>query len=326
MATCLVVGGSGYVGRELVRHLADEGDEVYVLNRSPRPASLPGSWLQADITDARTVAETLAPYHFDVIHHLASLPGDTGNPVQMVQVNVVGLTNLLDYARQAHVSRFVLASSISAYEWYPATRFNPPVYLPVDEEHPTRPKDMYSSSKRMQELLAMTFFHQYELPVTILRLTAVVGPHGRGGGRGWRTFGEMLAEGKRVQIPHFSFEEVCHYVDYRDVARLHRVAGNHPAAVGQIFNCCGPTATSGNEFAAAVRRVRPEIEVEVGFPWSMAQGGKVSFDMSKAAKLLGFTPIYSLEDSVRSIWEWVREGGLVADEQEKEGFAGGVKM
>ena len=78
----------------------------------------------------------------------------------------------------------------------------------------------------------MTFYHQYGLPVTALRLTAVVGPGGRGGGRGWLEFAEMLAAGESVQIPHFSMAELCHYVDLRDTARMHIAAGEHPNAPG----------------------------------------------------------------------------------------------
>jgi UDP-glucose 4-epimerase len=249
-------------------------------------------------------------YRFATIYHVASLPGDTGDPVQMVTVNVLGLTNLLVYARDTGAERFVLSSSVSAYEWYPATKFCAPDYLPVDEEHPKRPKDMYCSTKLIQEVLALTFYHQYGLPVTALRLTAVVGPGGRGGGRSWREFAERLKEGKRIQIPHYSADELCHYVDLRDVARMHVVAGEHPNAVGEVFNCCGPAPTRGSEFAEVVERIAPSIEVELGFPWSMAQGGEVAFDMSKAKQLLGFEPQYSLEDSIRSIKEWVDAGGL----------------
>jgi len=283
---------------------------------------MPGVWLKGDITQEGTIRSTLSNHQFDVIYHVASLPGDTGNPVQMVTVNVLGLTNMLVYARDTEVKRFVLSSSISAYEWYPATKFNPPDYMPVDEDHPTRPKDMYSSTKRMQEILAMTFYHQYGVPVTALRLTAVVGPGGRGGGRGWREFAEMLAEGKRVQIPHFTMDELCHYVDLRDVARMHIVAGEHPNAVGEIFNCCGPGPTRGSEFAEIVQRIVPGIKVEVGFPWSMAQGGEIAFDMSKAKRLLDFEPQYTLEDSIRYIKEWVDAGGLAEERPEADAAYG----
>lgn len=316
MTKCLVVGGSGYVGRELIRQLAQRGDEVYVLGRSGQPENMPGVWLNGDITRPDTIKAALGSHQFDVIHHVASLPGDTGDPVQMVTVNLLGLTHMLVYSRDTEVKRFVLSSSISALEWYPATKFNPPDYMPVDEEHPARPKDMYASTKRMQEILALTFYHQYGLPVTALRLTAVVGPGGRGGGRGWREFAEMLQAGESVQIPHFSLDELCHYVDIRDVARMHIVAAEHPNAVGQIFNCCGPIPTRGTEFAAIIEQITPGIKVETGFPWSMAQGGEITFDMSKAKRLLGFEPQYTLQDSIRSIKAWVDAGGLTEERPE----------
>ena len=237
MTKCLVVGGSGYVGGELCQQLFKRGDDLYVFDYLDRTEQIPGKWLKGDITQAGTIQSVLGNLTFDVIYHLASLPGDTGDPVQMVNVNILGLTNMLVYARDTKVKRFVLTSSCSAYEWYPATKFNPPDYLPVDEKHPTRPKDMYSSTKRIQEILAMTFYHQYRLPTVALRLTAVVGPGGRGGGRSWYKFAEMLSEGKCVQIPHFTLEEQCHYVDIRDVARMQIVVGEHPNAIGEIFNC-----------------------------------------------------------------------------------------
>jgi nucleoside-diphosphate-sugar epimerase len=271
---------------------------------------MPGTWLKGDITSSESIQAALGGYSFDSIFHVASLPGDTGDPVQMVTVNLLGLTNMLVYARDTEVQRFVLSSSISAYEWYPATKFCPPDYMPVDEDHPTRPRDMYSSTKLAQEILALTFYHQYALPVTVLRLTAVVGPGGRGGGRGWREFAEKLEEGESVQIPHFSPAELCHYVDLRDVARMHIVASEHPEAVGEIFNCCGLGPTRGSEFIEIVEETVPGIKVETGFPWSMAQGGEIAFDMSKAKSLIGFEPQYTLADSVQSISDWVNGGGL----------------
>jgi len=308
MNKVLVTGATGYVGREVVRQLLDLGKEVTALGRTRPDEAIP--FIQADLTDAVGLERALAGQSFDCIMHIASLPGDTGDPQQMVRVNVNGCLNILEFARKTQVKRFVLTSSISAYEWYPATRFSPPDYMPVDENHPCRPRDMYSTTKRTQELLAMTYYHQYGVPTTALRLTAVVGPRGRGGGRGYREFAERLAEGKRVQVPHFSAEELCHYVDIRDVARMHIVVAEHPAAVGEIFNCCGPQPTRGSEFVKIVQSLVPGIEVEFGFPWSMAQGGEIAFDMSKAKRLLGFEPLYTLADSIKSIKDWIDAGGL----------------
>jgi hypothetical protein len=57
----------------------------------------------------------------------------------------------------------------------------------------------------------------------------------------------------------------------------------------------------------------PDIDVELGFPWSMAQGNKVWFDMSKAKTRIQFEPKYDLADSLISIRDWISAGGL--DEQ-----------
>ena len=63
-------------------------------------------------------------------------------------------------------------------------------------------------------------------------------------------------------------------------------------------------------FQLVFEQLVPGIKVETGFPWSMAQGGEISFAMSKAKELLDFEPKYTLADSIRSIKEWVDAGGL----------------
>lgn len=308
MRRALVTGGTGYLGRELVAQLLRRGDDVTILSRSQPRRDV--RWFEGDIVDGKAIQRRLADTRFDVVYHLASLPGDTGDPRQMIAVNMVGLSNMLEFARRAEVSRFVLSSSISAYEWFPATKFRKPLSMPVAEDHPCRPQDMYSSTKRMQEILTETYYHQFGLPTAILRVTAVVGPHGSGGGTMWREFAVQLRDAQRVQLPMFSAEELSHFVDIRDAAAMHVIAAEHPAAAGQTFNCCAARATRGSEFAACVTELAPGAEVAFGFPWSMAQGGEIEFDMSKAKRLLGFEPKFTLRDAVRSIHEWAQRGGL----------------
>jgi nucleoside-diphosphate-sugar epimerase len=166
---------------------------------------------------------------------------------------------------------------------------------------------MYAATKRAQEILAMTFFHQYGLPVTVLRIAAV---NGLGGGRPHhRQFVKQLAEGKRIQIPQFAPNELIHFVDLRDVGRMHIVAGDHPNAVGEIFNCCGPAPTRGSEFSADVQRVVPGIKVET----SLWRGSAVAYGMLKAKRLIGFEPQYTPVDSLQRIVDWVHAGGLEED-------------
>jgi len=308
MANVLLTGGTGFIGRELIAQLVARGDSVVSFSR--RKPTLDVQWIEGDITSAKELGLQLKHVDPEVIYHLGSLPGDTGNPQQMIDVNITGLTNMLEFARNRGVKRFVLASSISAYEWFPATKFRPPLEMPVTEEHVCRPQDIYASSKRMQEILAETYYHQYSVPTTTLRVTAVIGPHGSGGGTMWREFAEQLQRGDKVQLPMFSANELSHFVDLRDVAQMHIVAAEHPNAVGQIFNCCSAHATRGLEFAEIVEQLVPSAQAVFGFPWSMAQGGEIEFSMAKMKSLLDHEPHYTLHDAIQSIFDWVQAGGL----------------
>lgn len=323
MNNILVTGYNGFIGTEVVKQLLKLGKNVTGLSRSKSHINIHS--FQVDITNYNKLMDKLKNNSFDCIMHLASLPGDNGNPLEVININMNGTLHLLEYARKYNVKRFILASSISAYEWYPGTKFNPPEYLPVDEKYPCRPKDIYSSSKLMQELLTMNYFYQYGLPITILRLTAVIGPEGKGGGRSWYKFAEDLKSGEKIQIPHFSKEELCHYVDIRDVARMFIAAAENPKAIGEIFNCAGPAPTRGSEFKNIVKKLVPGIKVEYGFPWSMAQGGEIEFDMSKAEKLINFKPIYTLSDSLKNIKIWIDSGGLREENLKDKKYRDGVK-
>ena len=127
MQSVLITGATGFVGGEVTRQLARLGADVTGLGRNP---SSDVRFVHADITDREGLHRALEGQSFDCILHLASLPGDTGNAWEMMQVNVVGCENMLGFARRSGVQRFVLASSISAYGWYPATPFEAPLEEP----------------------------------------------------------------------------------------------------------------------------------------------------------------------------------------------------
>lgn len=319
--TYLVIGGSGYVGAEIVRQLRAAGVDVTVLDLQRTDQQAP--FLKANITSASNMARVLKGRTFDYFLYLAALPGDTGNPRQMVRVNVAGCVNVLECARKMKPKRVVLTSSVCAYGWYPTLVFKKPERLPVDEKHPCNPQEMYGTTKRMQELLALTYHHQFGVITTILRPTVIIGPPllSNVGARGWRKIIKTAEEGKEVRIPQLSEKTIGHFVDVRDVARMHTEAAHHPGAVGEIFNCCGPTPTSGRDLVDAIREQYPkasvrfefppsDAETKTGYPWSPASDGQLTFDMSKARRIMGFEARYSIADTIRATREWIKTHGL----------------
>jgi UDP-glucose 4-epimerase len=119
MATrILVTGGAGFIGTNLVRHLAmHNAFEVAVLDNLS--IGLSGDWLppavalrRADFTDRQTLAECLDG--IDVVVHLAALSGvmdSVDDPRPSFETNVVGSFRLLEAARQAGVGKVIVAST-----------------------------------------------------------------------------------------------------------------------------------------------------------------------------------------------------------------------
>jgi nucleoside-diphosphate-sugar epimerase len=95
-----------------VRQLLAAGKERTTLGRTPPEEKIP--FLRADFTEAPALQEVLKGWVFDCILHVASLPGDTGDPKQLIRFNVKGCQSLREIAHHSRAKRFVLSSSISA--------------------------------------------------------------------------------------------------------------------------------------------------------------------------------------------------------------------
>lgn len=297
MANVIVTGGSGFVGSHLVKMLVAKGDKVRVLDLI-RPRT-DAEWLDEDITDFPVLKRVMKKIDVDIIYHVAAIPDDIGKPLKMMRVNVIGTHNILEVARQCKVKRVVCTSSVSACGFYPPVPFIKPQYLPVDENHPCKSADMYSLTKLLQEELCQTYSRGYNLSTVCLRLSQIIGP-----GKNWDGFSRQLREGKLVNIP-FKIEgdeEVNHFVDVRDVAQAHILAGERETIKGGIFNVAGPQKTTSKEFIGVLRDFASDAEIEFG-NWGLSQGGKIYFDLSKSRKKLGYHPKYTLRDSMRYLYE-----------------------
>ena len=87
----LVVGGTGWVGEEIVSQLLKRNDNVTLLINNTKSIYKNVEIIKTDITNNEQIKLNLYDKKFDVIFHIASLPGDTGDPRQMMDVNENGL-------------------------------------------------------------------------------------------------------------------------------------------------------------------------------------------------------------------------------------------
>jgi len=177
----LVTGAGGFIGSHLTEELVRRGHDVraFVVYDSQ------GSWgwldhvnpavrgqfevVAGDIRDP--LLSRMAVKNREIVLHLAALiaiPYSYIAPSSYVETNIQGTLNLLQAAREEGVKRFVHTSTS---EVYGTART-----VPISEDHPLTPQSPYSATKIAADALALSFFHSFELPVSVIRPFNTYGP------------------------------------------------------------------------------------------------------------------------------------------------------
>ena len=140
----LVTGGAGYVGSHVVKALRDAGEKPVVfdnLSTGLRENLLPGiPFILGDTLSSETLKQAMSGV-YSIIHmagHKAAGESMT-DPGKYATNNLIGTINLLNAAAEAKIKYFVFSSSAAVY--------GEPKYLPLDEEHPTKPLNFYGYTK-----------------------------------------------------------------------------------------------------------------------------------------------------------------------------------
>lgn len=169
----LVTGGAGFIGSHLVRRLVAAGHRIVVLDdlstgHARNLAGVPHRFVAGDVADAEVVNAAVAGCQ--TVFHLGavvSVQQTIGDPTGCMRVNALGTQVVLEAARQAGATRFVLASTAAAYGDAPT--------LPCDETAVPAPMSPYGASKVAGEHLCRVYSHLYGMRATPLRFFNVYG-------------------------------------------------------------------------------------------------------------------------------------------------------
>jgi dTDP-glucose 4,6-dehydratase len=178
----LVTGGAGFIGSAFVRLVAGS-DEVVVLDKLTYAGNLENllpvasnphyRFVHGDISDAALVHDLVADVKPDAIVHFAAeshVDRSILSPAPVFETNLRGTFTLLEAARLNKTARFLHVSTDEVYGSIDAPH-------EADEHYPLRASSPYSASKAGSDLLALSYFITYKLPVTVTRASNNYGPY-----------------------------------------------------------------------------------------------------------------------------------------------------
>lgn len=170
----VVTGSAGRVGRAAVRGLAAAGHTVVGFDRSPNPVP-PGSYIQAEITDADALRRAIAGA--DCVVHLAAAPDDAHFPrrpppddtdnflSELVLANLIGPYQVFEACRKEGVRRVVLASTGQVIDGHRRDQ-----QFPITASAPFKPRYLYACTKVFAEMLGRVYTEQHGMSVLAARL------------------------------------------------------------------------------------------------------------------------------------------------------------
>jgi len=306
----LITGGCGFIGSNFIRYIFKKYPDYRIVNLDllTYAGNLENlkdikdnenySFVRGDIADRRIVEKLVQDV--DIIVHFAAeshVDRSIMDSSAFIHTNIVGTHTLLEAARKYN-KRF---HHVSTDEVFGALETHSPAF---NESTPYNPRSPYSASKAASDHLVRSYFHTYNLPITISNCSNNYGPyqfpeklHG--------LFITNLLEGKKVplygdgqQVRDWLFvEDHCEGVDII----IHR------GKVGESYCLGGAVEKTNLAITKEIFRLLGKSEDMVEYVKDRpGHDRRYAMDFSKAKRELGWEPRTSFEDGMRNTVEWYK--------------------
>ena len=285
MPKVLVTGGSGKLGRAVLRDLVAHGYDVLNLDQQALPEPICPS-VRIDLTNFGEVAAAVLGGiderggSFDAVVHLAAIPapGLAANARTFAN-NVPATYNIFEACRLSGVKNIVFASSETVLGLPFAS---PPPYVPVDEEYFPRPESAYSLGKLLDETMAAQFCRwDPELRIVGLRFSNVMYPED------YKAFPKFDAD------PHARKWNLWGYIDARDGAQAVRRSIQADFTGFEAFIIANADTVMSRSNMSLLAEVFPQVPTKGNIATN-----STLLSIDKAKRMLGYSPQFSWRNEV----------------------------
>lgn len=307
--TCLVTGGSGFIGSHLVDALRAQDAHVRVLDNFSTGfrhnlAHIPDGGIEiieGDASDTETVDR--ATQGVDYIFHqaaMASVPRSIREPDLCHAWCTTSTVQLLRAAANSGVKRLVLASTSAAY--------GDSSFVSKREVDPAAPLSPYAAAKLAAEAYCQAFVRSFPIETVILRYFNVFGP--RQDPRSEYSaviprFVSMILAGQRPII-YGDGQQSRDFVYVADVAKANLLAATAPDASGSTFNIARGERTTLLELLITLREILGQNIEPIHEPPRVGDVRDSLADITRARQILGFEPDVSMTDGLDQSVDYYR--------------------
>jgi len=318
----LVTGGAGFIGSHLVDRLVEMGWQVTVLdnfrrgNKLDKPTLRKIELIEGDVRDYRTVFE--AARDCDVIFHFAAVLGVdivADNPVETMETEVVGMTNVAKAAVYYGVQKIVYASTSGVYG-------KSAIEEAVKEDFDVSPKSSYAIAKRYNEIFLASLYQEKNLQSVSLRFFNVYGPK-QDSRMVIPRFFEQAMSGKPITV-YGTGDQTRDFTWIGDVITA-TVELTEKATGCNIFNISHEDEISIKELAYKIKEItQSDSEIVFITPSKNRYDFEVERRFGSSQKLYettGYKPNTPLDYGLQKVFEFMKEHSPVGRKYLKEAKA-----
>jgi nucleoside-diphosphate-sugar epimerase len=296
----LVVGGSGFIGRQVVARAVGMSWDVTILSLHGRLHPAPSvRAIQADVADATSLQAALRGLTFDYVVNCAGYIDHSSyrdGARRVLNAHLGGVLNLAELLPRDSLRSFVNLGSSDEYGAAPA---------PQSELQREQPFTPYSFAKTAAAQFLQMLHRSEGLPATTLRLFLTYGP-----GQDERRFIPQLIAGclSGSAFPVSAGEQLRDFCYVSDTVDAVFAALTTPAAWGQIINVASGQPVPLRQLIETVRELIGSGEPQFGqVAYRQGENMELYADTRKVVSILGWTPRTSLASGLRQTIQWYRE-------------------